>query len=46
MEKLIIRLIPRIPELFSRALAGDPSAIALLTVMGVGAVITNFKKNS
>lgn len=35
MEALVVKLGARAPILIARALAGDPSAIALLAVLGV-----------
>lgn len=43
MEKLIIKLAPRIPELIARAMAGDLYAISVLTLMGIGAAATCLK---
>lgn len=41
MEKIISRL----PEFLSRAMAGDPTAIGLLTFAGISAVIKAVKDN-
>ncbi len=38
MEKLILKYGHRIPELITRALAGDGYAITILTLMGMGAI--------
>jgi len=43
MEKLILKYGYRIPELVTRALAGDGYAIAILAFMGIGAVSQYFK---
>lgn len=38
MEKIFLKCGHRIPELVTRALAGDGYAIAMLAIMGIGAV--------
>ena len=45
MEKLIAKFAHRIPELITRALAGEASAIAILAAMGITAVISSRKKD-
>lgn len=43
MEKLVLKYGYRIPELITRALAGDGYAIAILALMGIGAASQYFK---
>jgi len=45
MNAMLLKLAPRIPELVARALAGDPSAAALLAVMGVAAGVEAVRRN-
>ncbi len=40
-----VKYIPRIPEYLARAAAGDPSAIAMLAVLGIAAVVTIVKES-
>ena len=44
MEAIILKLGPRAPELIARALAGDPAAIAMLSVLGIAGISELFKK--
>ena len=37
MEKLINKMLPRLPELVRRAICGDPVAIATLAALGITA---------
>lgn len=37
MSAIAIKMAHRIPELVVRALAGDPSALAMLAFLGIGA---------
>lgn len=43
LAKLAAKYAYRIPELLARAAAGDPTAIAILSVLGVAAVATYVK---
>lgn len=44
-ERLVIKYAYRIPELVTRALAGDPIAIGLLAAMGISAAAYAMKKD-
>lgn len=43
MERLLMKYAYRIPQLITRALAGDPSAIATLAAMGIAAAAVTVK---
>lgn len=45
MHRLIMKMAPRIPELISRALAGDAGVIALLAAMGIMAIVEAVKEH-
>lgn len=45
MTSIIMKLGPRLPELLARAAAGDPAAIAILSVAGIAAISSALKKN-
>lgn len=46
MERLILKYAHRIPELITRALAGDAVAIAILAAMGITAAVAAAKDKS
>ena len=46
MDLRLTKLVPKIPELIGRALMGDPSAIVLLSLMGISVAASAIKDNN
>nr|WP_288546545.1 hypothetical protein [uncultured Blautia sp.] len=46
MDLRLTKLVPKIPELIGRALMGDPSAIVLLSLMGISIAASAIKDNN
>ena len=46
MDLRLTKRVPKIPELIGRALMGDPSAIVLLSLMGISVAASAIKDNN
>ena len=44
MESVLMKMVPRIPQLLGRAVLGDPLAIGTLVALGIGTAAYAVKK--